>query len=442
MVFQTPLQTPIIETKHDEKALHIVILEVDSIPNINEEIFNAAKMYKNDFSLSSNEYLDIIADESIFWQLINLQKDYGIFDLAAAVGIKYMDKLKKVVDYQATVWIIKLIWVSVGNFNIQKNTLATFSPLLPSAGKSNYTQSVSHFFGILEQYPKLEEKLQVAGSFKVSEDRFGHFMAFDKALETFGECYKQGLHRIHLIYAQEVLKKEKIDTTGRRVKEVLVTKYKDIEKPSRKRKNTNILDNQPGSSDKPPKKRVRRISSKEAVKILAPMVAHSLPPTKEEVQRYLAALEGIFSSSDIWNATQLTHISYSVCDLTELANLDTYEILNVETILEPAKNTVKSIEGKNATIAEVFLALIQMPTAIKALPTENSNMFINKIENDNDPFENLVSEDEEENNDQLTEDNSDLIIGNLIKLNYTEEEIEPKKIDLTKVNNTKENETQ
>lgn len=36
------------------------------------------------------------------------------------------------------------------------------------------------------------------------------------------------------------------------------------------------------------------------------MVAHSLPPTKEEVQRYLAALKGISSSSDIWDATQLT----------------------------------------------------------------------------------------------------------------------------------------
>lgn len=341
--------------------------------------------------------------------LISIFLSYRIFDLATAVGVKYIDKLEKVVGYRATVWIIELIWVSVGialrihlksknmhkydiiddkfeeyqilkiwylfynwvglfiahrigiwigNFNIQKNTLAAFSPLLSLARKSNYTQSVSHFFGILEQYPKLEEKLQVAESFKVSEDRFGHFMVFDEALKIFRvkfikqnvtgnvidqenfkrqvkasqseyewielflneylhnntstnherstnlrkdemwslveklliafdtkdfnhynqthdlfhtsylkeihadgirwlkKCYKQGLYCIHLIYAQEVLKKEKIDTTGRRVKEVLVTKYKDIEKPLRKRKNTNILDNQPGSSDEPPKKRV------------------------------------------------------------------------------------------------------------------------------------------------------------------------------------------
>ncbi|CAB4397847.1 unnamed protein product [Rhizophagus irregularis] len=76
-------------------------------------------------------------------------------------------------------------------------------------------------------------------------------------------------------------------------------------------------------------------------------------------------------------------------------------------------------------------------------------VILNEIENDNDPFENLVP-DEEGNNDQLTEDDSDLIVGNLIKLNHTEEEMEPDhgkmefNVDdiLAKVNSTKENETQ
>ena len=46
---------------------------------------------------------------------------------------------------------------------------------------------------------------------------------------------------------------------------------------------------------------------------------------------------------------------------------------NVESlanILEPAKNAVKSIERINANMADVFIALIQMASAIKALPTE------------------------------------------------------------------------
>ena len=48
---------------------------------------------------------------------------------------------------------------------------------------------------------------------------------------------------------------------------------------------------------------------------------------------------------------------------------------NVESlsnILEPAKNAVKSIESTNTTMADVFIALIQMASAIKTLPAEGS----------------------------------------------------------------------
>ena len=49
--------------------------------------------------------------------------------------------------------------------------------------------------------------------------------------------------------------------------------------------------------------------------------------------------------------------------------------LNVEclvNILEPAKNAIKCVEYVSTTMADVFLALIQMAAAIKALPTEGS----------------------------------------------------------------------
>ncbi|RHZ71230.1 hypothetical protein Glove_261g3 [Diversispora epigaea] len=119
----------------------IVILEAGGTPNTNEGIYDAAKMYKIDFALDLNKYLDIVADESIFRRLINLRQEwpnlrpilgswhtskdmasafvtifssYGIFDLAAAIGVKFLDKLEKVVDYRATVRIIELIWASVG----------------------------------------------------------------------------------------------------------------------------------------------------------------------------------------------------------------------------------------------------------------------------------------------------------------------------------------
>ncbi|CAB4385262.1 unnamed protein product [Rhizophagus irregularis] len=177
-VFQTPLQTPIIETKHDEKAL---------------------------------------VSHRIFGINITAQKILDLYDeiLDECLGFYYSNN-----DHE----------------NLQFRT--------------NFDISTVH--------KKLIERM----------DR-----------GCFGD-----LQHVVILEAGEVLKKEKIDTTGRRVKEVLVTKYKDIEKPFRKRKKTNILDNQSGSSDEPPKKRVRRIPSKEAVEILAPMVAHSLPSTKEEVQ--------------------------------------------------------------------------------------------------------------------------------------------------------------
>ncbi|RIA84891.1 hypothetical protein C1645_831612 [Glomus cerebriforme] len=41
---------------------HIIILKAEGIPNSNESIYQLAEMYKKDFSLNSNEYLDIVAD--------------------------------------------------------------------------------------------------------------------------------------------------------------------------------------------------------------------------------------------------------------------------------------------------------------------------------------------------------------------------------------------
>ena len=40
--------------------------------------------------------------------------------------------------------------------------------------------------------------------------------------------------------------------------------------------------------------------------------------------------------------------------------------------MKPAKNAVKCIECISTTMADIFLAFIQMAAAIKALPTEES----------------------------------------------------------------------
>jgi len=46
--------------------------------------------------------------------LIIIFSGYRIFNLAASLGVHYLDKLEKVVDYSATCRVLELIWVAVG----------------------------------------------------------------------------------------------------------------------------------------------------------------------------------------------------------------------------------------------------------------------------------------------------------------------------------------
>ncbi|RIA85051.1 hypothetical protein C1645_879557 [Glomus cerebriforme] len=195
-----------------------VILEPGKSPNCDENIHDACNIYFNDVRLSNSNYLDIVCDEAIFRRLItycekkdnirlilgqwHTSKDmcsalitifsgYGIFILAANLGICYLDKLEKV-DYQATCHILELIWIAIGitiskylhsknkkmediknlnnnvlkawykicwagywfghkvgirrgNYDMQFKNLLAFSSLFPVAEKSNYAQSVTYF---------------------------------------------------------------------------------------------------------------------------------------------------------------------------------------------------------------------------------------------------------------------------------------------------------
>jgi hypothetical protein len=95
-------------------------------------------IYKEEFLLNDDEYLDICADEAIFRRLIKLRtqwekirpilgqwhtsKDmlsvlltifssYGIFHFATAIGVRFLDKLQAIVDYRSTRRVLELIWV-------------------------------------------------------------------------------------------------------------------------------------------------------------------------------------------------------------------------------------------------------------------------------------------------------------------------------------------
>uniref|UniRef100_U9T3M7 Uncharacterized protein n=1 Tax=Rhizophagus irregularis (strain DAOM 181602 / DAOM 197198 / MUCL 43194) TaxID=747089 RepID=U9T3M7_RHIID len=189
--------------------LNVVILEPSGSPNDDNEILRATEMYRRDFSLEENDFLDICADEAIFrrlikcrnksenirpilgqWHtskdmmsaLVTLFSSYGIYDLATALGVKFLDKFAAVIDYRSTRRVLELIWVAVGaaiNIYLQKTA---FAPLFPAAGKSNYATSVTHFLANLEKYPLLEKKLHLCASINLARE--GHYPAFDEALET------------------------------------------------------------------------------------------------------------------------------------------------------------------------------------------------------------------------------------------------------------------
>jgi len=164
--------------------------------------------------------------------LITIFSGYRIFNLAASLGVRYLDKLKKVVDYSATYRVLELIWVAIGiainkylyeknktiediknddnnvlkvwyyyfcwagywygdkigirqeNYNMQFENLTAFSPLFSVVGKSNYTRSVTYFLSNINNSLELQTLLQYVCS--VNFTCSGHFFAFDEALERFG----------------------------------------------------------------------------------------------------------------------------------------------------------------------------------------------------------------------------------------------------------------
>ena len=241
---------------------NIVILEPGENPNCNENVHNACEMYYDDVGILNSNHLDIVSDEAIFRRLISYheKKDnvrlilgqwhtskdmcsalitifsgYGIFDLAANLGVRYLDKLEKVVDYQATCRVLELIWIAVGiaickylrarnktiddiegenndvlkvwyyyfcwagywfghkqgirrgNYDMQFKNLLAFSPLFPVAGKSNYARSVTYFLSYVNDDLTLQKLLQYVCSVNLTQP--GHYFGFDEALERFGVMF-------------------------------------------------------------------------------------------------------------------------------------------------------------------------------------------------------------------------------------------------------------
>ncbi|PKY14332.1 hypothetical protein RhiirB3_426304, partial [Rhizophagus irregularis] len=245
---------------------NIIILDAGDPPSNDLAVHECLKMYQNEID---SEYINVVADEAIFrrsisyckknektkmilgqWHtnkdmmstLITIFSGYEIFNMAGILGVQFLDKLEKCVDFRATSRVLELIWVSVGIainlyvkrkketlnnilkenniikvwylyfqwasywrahwfgirwgvFDLQHESLKAFSPLFPIAGKSNYARSVTYHLYCVENNPQLCAMLRTAPSVNLTNP--GHFFAYDEALETFGVKFvKQNITRI------------------------------------------------------------------------------------------------------------------------------------------------------------------------------------------------------------------------------------------------------
>ncbi|PKC53456.1 hypothetical protein RhiirA1_404310, partial [Rhizophagus irregularis] len=248
---------------------NVIILDAGDPPSSDSAVHKCLKMYENEISIGNNDYINVVADEAIFrrgisfcktnnkikmilgqWHtskdmmstLITIFSGYGIFNMAGILGVRFLDKLEKGVDFRATSKVLELIWVAVGLaihlyakkkeqslddileenklikiwylyfqwasywrahwfgirwgiFDLQHESLKAFSPLFPIAGKSNYARSVTHHIYCIENNSRLRAMLRVAPSVNLTNP--GHFFAYDEALETFGVKFvKQNVTRI------------------------------------------------------------------------------------------------------------------------------------------------------------------------------------------------------------------------------------------------------
>ena len=238
---------------------NVVILEAGDAPSRNEPVHHAVDMYLDDFGYTEDGVLSLVCDEAIYhrmktysnseqtvhcilgqWHtnkamcsaLIAGFSGYGLFGLAAELGVRFLDKLEQIADYRATFRVLELLWIAVGiaihqyaeensiavssipaqnndllkvwyyyyqwagylklhklgirmaNFDLQLHSLMAFAPLFPVTGKRRYAESVAYFLSDIKSKPYLLQHLQAVPSVNLTQE--GHYFAFDEALETFG----------------------------------------------------------------------------------------------------------------------------------------------------------------------------------------------------------------------------------------------------------------
>ncbi|RGB32054.1 hypothetical protein C1646_763336 [Rhizophagus diaphanus] len=208
------------------KSPNIVILKPGSNSNSDEEIFHVAEMYKKDFAMESNSFLDIVADEAIFHQLIKCQEKWPYIR-------PLLDKFESAIDYRSTAQALETFGVRFIKGNISGNVIDEKN--LKNQIKASQSEreridllmseylndnSISHSERAIKS--RQESLWLVNDQVEIFEiDNSLSYQLFQKykpteihqeELDCLIAYYPNGLERIKEIYRQEVLKIENRNT--------------------------------------------------------------------------------------------------------------------------------------------------------------------------------------------------------------------------------------
>ncbi|RGB22895.1 hypothetical protein C1646_775342 [Rhizophagus diaphanus] len=164
---------------------YIVILELADNLNSDQAILEAANMYRADFNLQENGYLDIVANEVIFCWLMRCQAQF--LQLRPLLGQWHILK-----DFCS---VLIVLFSSYGLLNLARKLDVQFLDKFKAA------------------YPRLNEILQYVGAFRIpknnnnkNEDQKPVCFGFDEALETFN------IHFVKQNITGNVIDKAKLKT--------------------------------------------------------------------------------------------------------------------------------------------------------------------------------------------------------------------------------------
>ncbi|CAG8611720.1 11074_t:CDS:2, partial [Dentiscutata heterogama] len=209
-----------IKIEYNFDKLKIVILKPDPVLNSNNNAYKTCNMFLNDIANTRVTTIDIACDKAIFQRLKNYDnqnlitniilgqwytsKDicqaliaafsrYRIFNIAAHLGIQYLENLEKRFDYHVTCTVLELIWaaVRIAIHRYLQNTKKTINDIENSSNNIlkvwlnyyQYAELVTIFLEKLYKNSQLQKILYQVPSINITCKEY--YLVYDEVLETY-----------------------------------------------------------------------------------------------------------------------------------------------------------------------------------------------------------------------------------------------------------------